>query len=131
MTKLNQGGIIPVQNPYNFLIKQVPMKKTAIIGIGIAIVIAGIVGIYAASTQEGGLANDSGLGLGDEASVTVEQPKDEEKLGLKDKAVGTAENPEDEEMLDLKDKAGATAENPEDEEKIGLGDKAVATVENP
>ena len=89
------------------------MKKTAIIGIGIAIVIAGIVGIYAVSTpQEGGTAKDSEVGLGDEASVTTQEPEDEEKLGLGDKAEGTAENPED-------------------EEKLGLGDKAVATVENP
>jgi len=131
MTKLNQGGIIPVQNPYNFLIKQVPMKKSAIIGIGIAIVIAGIVGIYAASTQEGGLATDSGLGLGDEASVTVEQPgSSEEKLGLGDKAEGTAENPEDKEQLSLEDKAEGTAEEP-DGEKIGIGGKASGTAVNP
>ena len=51
------------------------MKKTAIIGIGIAIVIAGILGIYAVSTtQEGGTADDSGVGLGDEASVTLQEP---------------------------------------------------------
>ncbi len=107
------------------------MKKTAIIGIGIAIVIAGIVGIYAVSTQDGGSAKDSGIGLGDEASVTVEQPGIKEKMGLKDEAVGTAENPEDEEMLGLEDKAGATVEESKDGEKLGLKDKAVATVENP
>ena len=108
------------------------MKKTAIIGIGIAIVIAGIVGIYAVSTtQDGGSAKDSEMGLGDEASVTTQEPGDKEKLGLGDKAVGTAENPEEEEKLGLKDKAGGTAEEPEEEEKLGLGDKAVATVENP
>ena len=132
MTKLNQGGIIPVQNPYNFLIKQVPMKKTAIIGIGIAIIIAGIVGIYAASTTQGGeSANDSELGLEDKAEATVEEPKDKEMLGLEDQASATVENPEDEEMLDLEDKAGATVEEPKDKEKLGLKDKAVATVENP
>ncbi len=110
---MNQSGIIPVQNPYNFLIKQVPMKKTAIIGIGIAIVIAGIVGIYAVSTpQDGESANDTTIGLGDEASVTVEPPGNKEKLGLKDKAVGTAENPEDEEMLGLGESASATVKNP-------------------
>ncbi len=108
------------------------MKKTAIIGIGIAIVIAGIVGIYAASTtQEGGTAKDSGIGLGDKASVTVEEPESKEKFGLGDKASGTAENPEDEEKLGLGDKAGATVEEPESKEKFGLGDKASATVENP
>ncbi len=70
------------------------MKKTAIIGIGIAIVIAGIVGIYAVSTtQEGGTASDSEVGLGDDASVTIQEPKDEDKIGLGDKAVATAENP--------------------------------------
>ncbi len=88
------------------------MKKTAIIGIGIAIVIAGIVGIYAVSTLEGGTAKDSEIGLGDEASVTIQEPEDEKKVGLGDKAV-------------------ATVEESEDKEKMGLGDKAVATVENP
>jgi len=116
------------------------MKKTAIIGIGIAIVIAGIVGIYAASTtQEGETAKESELGLGDEASITVKQPKDEEKiglgneekLGLGDKAGATVENPEDEEKLGLEDKAGATVEEPKNEEKIGLKDKAAGTAENP
>jgi len=111
---LNQSGINPVQNPYNFLRKLVPVKKTAIIGIGIAIVIAGIVGIYAVST--GG---------------TAENPEDEEKVGLGDKAGGTVENQEDKEKIGLGDKAEGTAENPEDKEKIGLGDKAVGTAENP
>jgi len=106
------------------------MKKTAIIGIGIAIVIAGIVGIYAVSTQEGGIAKDSGIGLGDEASVTVQEPGNKEKLGLGDEASATVENPEGEE-LGLGDKAGATAEEPGNKEKLGLGDKASATVENP
>ena len=97
------------------------MKKTAIIGIGIAIVIAGIVGIYAVSTtQEGGTAKDDVIGLGDEVSVTIQEPKDEEEISLGD-----------EEKLGLEDKASATVENPEDEEMLGLKDKAAATVENP
>jgi len=108
------------------------MKKTAIIGIGIAIVIAGIVGIYAASTPlEGESAKDTGIGLEDEARGTVEPPGSKEKIGLKDKAVGTAVNPEDEEMLGLEDKAEGTVEEPKNEEKIGLKDKAVGTAENP
>ncbi len=129
---MNQSGIIPVQNPYNFLRNQVPVKKTAIIGIGIAIVIAGIVGIYAVSTtQEGGTADDSEVGLGDEASVTIQEPEEGEKIGLGDKAGATVEEPKDEEKIGLGDEAGATVEAPKDEEKIGLKDKAVATVENP
>jgi len=128
---LNQSRITPVQNPYNFLIKQVPVKKTAIIGIVIAIVIAGIVGIFAVSTLEGQSAKEPGIGLGDEASVTIQGPGDKEELGLGDKAEATVEEPEDEEELGLGDKAGATVEEPKDEEKLGLGDKAVATVENP
>jgi len=129
---LNQSGIIPVQNPYNFLIKQVPMKKTAIIGIGIAIVIAGIVGIYAASTTQGGeSAKESELGLSDEAIATVQEPKEKEMLALKDKASATVENPEDEEMLGLEDKAEATVEEPKDGQTMGLKDKATATVKNP
>ena len=108
------------------------MKKTAIIGIGIAIVIAGIVGIYAVSTtQDEGTANDSEIGLGDEASVTIQEPGEKEKIGLGDKAVATVENPEDEEMLGLEDKAGATVDEPKNEEKIGLKDQAVGTAVNP
>ena len=99
------------------------MKKTAIIGIGIAIIVAGIVGIYAVSiTQEGTSATESEIGLGDEAGVTIQEPEDEvpaeEPLGLGDKAAATVENPEDE-------------EEEQAEEPLGLGDKASATVENP
>ena len=39
------------------------MKKTAIIGIGIAIVIAGIVGIYAVSTTQEGESAKAGGGV--------------------------------------------------------------------
>jgi len=101
------------------------VKKTAIIGIGIVIIVAGIVGIYAVSiTQEGTSATESGIGLGDEAGVTIQEPEDteevpfEEPLGLGDKATATVENPEDE-------------EEEQAEEPLGLGDKASATVENP
>jgi len=114
------------------------VKKTAIIGIVIAIIVAGIVGIYAVSiTQEGTSATESEIGLGDEAGVTIQEPEDteeeqaEEPLGLGDKATATVENPEEEEKLGLGDKAEATVEELEEEEKLGLGDKAVATVENP
>ena len=52
--------IKPSQNPYNFLKKQSSMKKTAIIGIAIAIIVAGGLGIYAVSnTQEGPLGDES------------------------------------------------------------------------
>ncbi len=88
------------------------MKKTAIIGIGIAIVVAGLVGIYAVSTLEGGTASDSGVGLGDEASVTIQEPKDGEEISLGDKAGATVENPEEKEKMGLKDSASATVKNP-------------------
>jgi len=100
------------------------VKKTAIIGIGIAIIVAGIIGIYAVSTtQEGESATESGVGIGDEADVTIKegieeaQPSFEEPIGLEDKAVATEE---------LEDADEVPAKDP-----IGIQDKAVATAENP
>jgi len=93
---------MPAQNPYNFLIKQVHVNKTAIIGIAIAIVIAGIVGIYAVSTQDDS-SSEAGVGLGDDAKATIKQedtkegqPSPEEPIGIRDKAVGTTEEPDEE-----------------------------------
>ena len=97
------------------------MKKTAIIGIGIAIVIAGIVGIYAVSIpQEGPSAEEGSIGIGEEVDVTIEEeklkdvPTEESKIGLKDEAVATAEDPEEEppEAVEINV-----------EEGLGLGDK--------
>ena len=101
------------------------MKKTAIIGIGIAIIVAGIIGIYAVSTtQEGESANEAVIGIGDEADVTIKesieeaQPPFEEPIGLEDKAAATTEELEDADEVPAKD-------------PIGIQDKAVATAENP
>ncbi len=97
------------------------MNKTAIIGIGIAIVIAGIVGIYAVSTTQDDSSAEAGIGLGDDVKVTTEQedikegqPASEEPIGIGDKAVGTTEEPEEEppDRVDVFVK-----------EKIGMGDK--------
>jgi len=98
------------------------VNKTAIIGIGIAIIIAGIVGIYAVSTnQDDSSAKEAGIGLGDDVKVTTEQedikegqPASEEPIGIGDKAVGTTEEPEEEppDRVDVFVK-----------EKIGMGDK--------
>ena len=118
--KLYQIGIIPAQNPYNFLIKEVPVKKTAIIGIGIAIIVAGIVGIYAVSiTQEGPSAEEVGIGIGEEVDVTIEEeelkeaPTEESKIDVKDEAVATVEEPEEEppDEVEIKVKEG-----------LGMGD---------
>ncbi len=101
------------------------MKKTAIIGIGIAIVIAGIVGIYAVSIpQEGASPKEASIGIGEEVDVTIEEeklkdvPTEESKIGLKDKAVATVEEPEEEppEAVEINV-----------EEGLGLGDKEKET----
>ena len=122
---MNQSGVIPVQNPYNFLIKQVHVKKTAIIGIGIAIIVAGVIGIYAVSNiEESPSAGDSAIGLSDDAGVTIQEPEDTEgKISV-------------ERDITIKDEASATAEDPEDTEEgqgdpIGFQDSASVTVENP
>lgn len=97
------------------------MKKTAIIGIGIAIVIAGIVGIYAVSIpQEGPSAEEGSLGIGEEVEITIEEEElkdvstEESQIGLKDEAVATVEEPEEEppEAVEINV-----------EEGLGLGDK--------
>jgi len=116
---LNHEGIIPVQNPYNFLIKKLSVNKAAIIGIGIAIIVAAI-GVYAVtSTQDGSSADETAIGIGDTAGVKIgegpeEVPTEEAEIGLKDEAEVTIDEPEDE---------------PPDEveifvkEKLGVGDK--------
>jgi len=96
------------------------MKKTAIIGIGIAIIVAGIVGIYAVSiTQEGPSAEEVGIGIGEEVDVTIEEeelkeaPTEESKIDVKDEAVATVEEPEEEppDEVEIKVKEG-----------LGMGD---------
>jgi len=96
------------------------VKKTAIIGIGIAIVIAGIVGIYAVSIpQEGPSAEEGSIGIGEKVDVTIEEeelkdaPTEESKVDLSDEAVATAEEPEEEppDEVEIKVKEG-----------LGMGD---------
>lgn len=102
------------------------MKKGAIIGIAIAIIIAGGLGIYAVSNpQEGPLANESSIGLDDEATATVQPDfgigEGENVLGLEDRATATVEPP-------------ATEEEDSDEGKgdsFGFEDRATATVVEP
>jgi len=95
------------------------MKKTAIIGIGIAIIVAGIAGIYAVSiTQEGPSVDEAGIGIGEEVDVTIEEElkdasTEESKIGLKDQAVATAEDPEEEPPDRVEIKV---------EEGLGMGD---------
>ena len=79
------------------------MNKTAIIGIGIAIIVAGIVGIYAVSNTLDDSPAEAGIGLGEEVDVTIEQEDIKEEpqptdtsLGLGDSAVATIEEPEEE-----------------------------------
>jgi len=77
------------------------MNKAALIGIGIAIIVAGIIGIYAFSIpQEGSSAIEPGIGIGEEVDVTTQEkediPAEESKISLKDKAEATIEEPEEE-----------------------------------
>jgi len=102
------------------------MKKGEIIGIAIAIIAAGGIGIYAVSnSQEEPLADESSLGLDDEATATVEQDFGEEEgenvLGFQDEATATVELPATVEE-DLGEEQG---------DEFGFEDRATATVENP
>ena len=102
------------------------MKKGVTIGIAIAIIAAGGLGIYAVSNpQEEPLADESSLGLDDEATATVEQDfggeEVENVLGFQDEATATVEPP-------------ATVEEDLDKEEgdsFGFEDRAAATVEQP
>jgi len=95
------------------------MKKAAIIGIVIAIIVAGGLGIYAvSSTQEGPLVDESSLGLSDEAVATVEEDlvgEPDAELGFQDSAAATVEE-------DLGEKPDA---------EVGFQDSASATVKQP
>ena len=83
------------------------MNKAVIIGIAIAIIV-GIIGIYAVSTQDGGPIKETGIGIGEQVGVTVEEkgtaeiPTEEEKFGLEDEADVKVEEPEEEpERIDI------------------------------
>ncbi len=79
------------------------MNKSAIIGIGIAIIVAAVAGVYAVSTiSDETPSGDSSIGLKDEVEGTTQEEKtaeiaeDEPKIGIKDSAEGTTEEPEEE-----------------------------------
>jgi len=107
---------MPVQNPYNFLKKQPNMKKSAIIGIAIAIIIAGGLWIYAVSNTEEPLGDEVTMGIEEEVTATVE-----EDLGAEGDEFGFGEE------------ATATVEEDSGEEgdSFGFGESASVTVENP
>ena len=93
------------------------MKKTAIIGIAIAIIVAGGLGIYAVSnTQEGPSGGESSVEFGDEATATViEDLGQEESLGFEDEAASTVEEDSGEKTDD----------------SFGFGESVEVIVENP
>jgi len=108
---------MPVQNPYNFLKKQHNMKKTVIIGIATAIIIAGGLGIFAVSNTEEPQGDELTVSIDEEATATVE-----ENLGVEGDEYG------------FEDEATATVEEDSDEkggDGLGFGDEASITVENP
>ena len=95
------------------------MNKVAIIGIGIAIIVAAI-GAYAVTvTQEGSSADEATIGIGDKVGVEIgegpeEVQSEEGEIGLKDKAEVTVEEQEEEPPM---------AVDIFVEERLGLGDK--------
>jgi len=94
------------------------MKKGAIIGIAIAIIVAGGLGIYAVSNTEGPLGDESSMEFNDEATATVEPgfgAEEGEEFGFEDEATATVEE-------DLGEEQG---------DEFGFEDRATATVENP
>ena len=94
------------------------MKKGAIIGIAIAIIVAGGVGIYAVFNTEGPLGDESSMEFNDEATATVEPDFGEEgadEFGFEDEATATVEEDSSEGQGDdfgFEDRASATVENP-------------------
>jgi len=105
------------------------MKKTAIIGIVIAIIVAGGLGIYAVSNTEGPLGDEVTVGFDEEATVTVEEDLGEQsdEFGFGDEASTTVEEDSGEE-----DEAGASVDEDSDQkDSVGFGDSASVTVENP
>ena len=108
---------MPVENPYNFLKKQPNMKKAGIIGIAIAIIIAGGLGIYAVSNTEVPLGNDASMEFDEQVTATVEEGLVEEgdEFGFEEEATATVEEDLGEEEgsdLGFEDSASATVVNP-------------------
>jgi len=78
------------------------MNKSAIIGIGIGIIVAAIAGVYAVSIiSDDAPSGDASVGLEDQVEATkqeekpAEVPVDEPKIGIQDSAEGTIEEPEE------------------------------------
>lgn len=86
---------MPIQNPYNFLKKQLSMKKAVIIGIAIAIIVAGGLGIYAVSNTEGPVGEESSVDFEEEATATVAEDLGTEgdEFGFGESASVTVKNP--------------------------------------
>ena len=95
------------------------MKKGATIGIAIAIIAAGGLGIYAVSSTQGGiLGEDTTVEFSDEATATVEEDfggKEAESIDFEDKAAATVEEDSDEGEEDsfrFEERVTITVENP-------------------
>ena len=86
---------MPVQNPYNFLKKQPSMKKSAIIGIVIAIIVAGGLVIYSVSNTEGPSGDEVSVEFDEEVTATVKEDlgAERDEFGFEDRATATVENP--------------------------------------
>ena len=99
------------------------MKKSAIIGIAIAIIIA-VGGVYAISiASDIAPADETGLGMEDSVDATVEEEQppveaspEEPGIGFEDLAEGTVEEPEEEAEEEIVDEVDIIVE-----EEFGFG----------
>jgi len=105
------------------------MKKAGIIGIAIAIIVAGGLGIYAVSNTEGPLGEETSVEFDEEVTVTVEEDLGEQsdEFGFKDEASASVEEDSGEE-----DEAGVSVEEDSGQkDSVGFGESASVTVKNP
>ena len=93
------------------------MKKGAIIGIAIAIIVAGGLGIYAVSNTEGPSGDEVSVEFDEEVTATVK-----EDLGAEREEFGF----EDEATVSVEEDSGE-----EEGESLGFGESVEVTVENP
>jgi len=92
------------------------MKKAAIIGIAIAIIVAGGLGIYAVSNTEGPVGDEALVEFEEEATATVAEDLGTEgdEFGFGEEATGSVEE-----------------DSGEKGDEFGFGESASVTVKNP
>jgi len=93
------------------------MKKSAIIGIVIAIIVAGGLVIYAVSNTEGPSGDEASMEFEDEATATVKEDlgAERDEFGFEDEATASVEEDsgeEEDESLGFRESVEVTVENP-------------------